>query len=46
MYYVYCFDFYVNCAACWFQAFIRKYAPVAIVIGVVIILFWAKNKIW
>jgi hypothetical protein len=28
------------------QAFIRKYAPVAIVIGVVIILFWAKNKIW
>lgn len=28
------------------QAFIRKYAPVAIVIGVVIMLFWAKNKIW
>ncbi|CAO2208484.1 unnamed protein product [Urochloa humidicola] len=28
------------------QAFIRKYAPVAIVIGVVLMLFWLKNKIW
>uniref|UniRef100_A0A0D9W006 Longin domain-containing protein n=1 Tax=Leersia perrieri TaxID=77586 RepID=A0A0D9W006_9ORYZ len=29
-----------------FQALIRKYAPVAIVIGVVLMLFWLKNKIW
>ncbi|GJN23061.1 hypothetical protein PR202_gb10678 [Eleusine coracana subsp. coracana] len=28
------------------QALIRKYAPVAIVIGVVLMLFWVKNKIW
>lgn len=28
------------------QALIRKYAPVAIVIGIVLMLFWAKNKIW
>ncbi|CAH1418890.1 unnamed protein product [Lactuca virosa] len=28
------------------QALIKKYAPFAIVVGVVIILFWAKNKIW
>uniref|UniRef100_A0A0E0A6B6 Longin domain-containing protein n=1 Tax=Oryza glumipatula TaxID=40148 RepID=A0A0E0A6B6_9ORYZ len=28
------------------QALIRKYAPVAIVIGVVLMLFWLKNKIW
>ncbi|KAF8696718.1 hypothetical protein HU200_036345 [Digitaria exilis] len=28
------------------QALIRKYAPVAIVIGVVLILFWLRNKIW
>lgn len=28
------------------QALIRKWAPVAIVIGVVFLLFWAKNKIW
>jgi vesicle transport protein SEC22 len=29
-----------------FQALIRKYAPVAIVIGIVLMLFWVKNKIW
>lgn len=29
-----------------FQALIRKYAPVAIVIGIVVMLFWVKNKIW
>ncbi len=28
------------------QALIRKWAPVAIVIGVVFLLFWVKNKIW
>ncbi|XP_059658104.1 25.3 kDa vesicle transport protein SEC22-1-like [Cornus florida] len=28
------------------QALIRKWAPVAIVIGVVLLLFWVKNKIW
>lgn len=28
------------------QALIRKYAPVAIVIGIVLMLFWLKNKIW
>lgn len=28
------------------QALIRKWAPVAIVLGVVIFLFWVKNKIW
>uniref|UniRef100_A0A0E0KK04 V-SNARE coiled-coil homology domain-containing protein n=1 Tax=Oryza punctata TaxID=4537 RepID=A0A0E0KK04_ORYPU len=28
------------------QALIWKYAPVAIVIGVVLMLFWLKNKIW
>ncbi|CAL4956035.1 unnamed protein product [Urochloa decumbens] len=28
------------------QALIRKYAPIAIVIGVVLMLFWLKNKIW
>ncbi|KAJ8434305.1 hypothetical protein Cgig2_009930 [Carnegiea gigantea] len=28
------------------QALIRKWAPVAIVIGVVILLFWAKSKIY
>ncbi|CAM0880566.1 unnamed protein product [Alopecurus aequalis] len=28
------------------QALIRKYAPVAIVIGIVVMLFWVKNKIW
>uniref|UniRef100_A0A0E0JG26 Longin domain-containing protein n=1 Tax=Oryza punctata TaxID=4537 RepID=A0A0E0JG26_ORYPU len=28
------------------QALIRKYAPVAIVIGIVLMLFWVKNKIW
>ncbi|CAK9179844.1 unnamed protein product [Ilex paraguariensis] len=28
------------------QALIRKWAPVAIVIGVITILFWVKNKIW
>ncbi|KAD6794838.1 hypothetical protein E3N88_05734 [Mikania micrantha] len=28
------------------QALIRKWAPVAIVLGVVILLFWARNKIW
>jgi vesicle transport protein SEC22 len=28
------------------QALIRKYAPAAIVIGVVLMLFWVKNKIW
>uniref|UniRef100_A0A0E0MTL3 Longin domain-containing protein n=1 Tax=Oryza rufipogon TaxID=4529 RepID=A0A0E0MTL3_ORYRU len=29
-----------------FQALIRKYALVAIVIGIVLMLFWVKNKIW
>uniref|UniRef100_A0A0D3ELG9 Longin domain-containing protein n=1 Tax=Oryza barthii TaxID=65489 RepID=A0A0D3ELG9_9ORYZ len=28
------------------RALIRKYAPVAIVIGIVLMLFWVKNKIW
>ncbi|KAF0917545.1 hypothetical protein E2562_020922 [Oryza meyeriana var. granulata] len=28
------------------QALIRKYAPVAIVIGIVLMLFWVKSKIW
>ncbi|KAF4391428.1 hypothetical protein G4B88_005499, partial [Cannabis sativa] len=28
------------------QALIRKWAPVAIVLGVVFLLFWAKNKLW
>jgi len=28
------------------QALIHKYAPVAIVIGIVLMLFWVKNKIW
>ncbi|KAF7028937.1 hypothetical protein CFC21_040781 [Triticum aestivum] len=28
------------------QALIRKYAPVAIVMGIVLMLFWIKNKIW
>jgi hypothetical protein len=28
------------------QALMRKYAPAAIVIGVVLLLFWVKNKIW
>uniref|UniRef100_A0A0E0MTL6 Longin domain-containing protein n=1 Tax=Oryza rufipogon TaxID=4529 RepID=A0A0E0MTL6_ORYRU len=28
------------------QALIRKYALVAIVIGIVLMLFWVKNKIW
>lgn len=28
------------------QALIRKWAPVAIVLGVVMFLFWVKNKIW
>ncbi|KAJ6802820.1 25.3 kDa vesicle transport protein [Iris pallida] len=28
------------------QALIRKWAPVAIVIGVVLLLFYVKNKIW
>uniref|UniRef100_A0A0E0BZM1 V-SNARE coiled-coil homology domain-containing protein n=1 Tax=Oryza meridionalis TaxID=40149 RepID=A0A0E0BZM1_9ORYZ len=28
------------------QALICKYAPVAIVIGIVLMLFWVKNKIW
>ncbi|GFZ04327.1 synaptobrevin family protein [Actinidia rufa] len=28
------------------QALIRKWAPVAIVIGVVILLFWVRKKIW
>ncbi|KAL5062602.1 hypothetical protein RYX36_024339 [Vicia faba] len=28
------------------QALIRKWAPVAIVFGVVFLLFWLKNKIW
>ncbi|XP_020598774.1 25.3 kDa vesicle transport protein isoform X3 [Phalaenopsis equestris] len=28
------------------QALIRKWAPVAIVIGVVLLLFWVKSKIW
>ncbi|XP_076881143.1 25.3 kDa vesicle transport protein SEC22-1 [Bidens hawaiensis] len=28
------------------QALVRKWAPVAIVLGVVILLFWARNKIW
>ncbi|KAL5715020.1 SNAP receptor [Ranunculus cassubicifolius] len=27
-------------------ALIRKWAPFAIVIGIVILLFWGKNKIW
>lgn len=29
-----------------FQALIRKWAPVAIVIGVVLLLFWVRKKIW
>ncbi|KAJ8553233.1 hypothetical protein K7X08_023911 [Anisodus acutangulus] len=28
------------------QALIRKWAPVAIVLGVVILLFWVRTKIW
>ncbi|GJR53326.1 25.3 kDa vesicle transport protein [Tanacetum coccineum] len=28
------------------QALIKKWAPVAIVLGVVFLLFWARNKIW
>ncbi|RYR33344.1 hypothetical protein Ahy_A10g047928 isoform B [Arachis hypogaea] len=28
------------------QALIRKWAPVAIVFGVVFVLFWLKNKLW
>ncbi|KAF4368894.1 hypothetical protein F8388_021506 [Cannabis sativa] len=28
------------------QALIRKWAPVAIVLGVVFLLFWVKNKLW
>ncbi|KAI3716396.1 hypothetical protein L6452_23717 [Arctium lappa] len=28
------------------QALIQKWAPVAIVLGVVILLFWARKKIW
>ncbi|KAK9138769.1 hypothetical protein Sjap_009363 [Stephania japonica] len=28
------------------QALIRKWAPVAIVIGVVLLLFWVRKKIW
>ncbi|XP_026453962.1 25.3 kDa vesicle transport protein-like isoform X2 [Papaver somniferum] len=28
------------------QALIRKWAPVAIVFGIVILLFWVKTKIW
>ncbi|XP_062087870.1 25.3 kDa vesicle transport protein SEC22-1-like [Humulus lupulus] len=28
------------------QALIRKWAPVAIVLGVVFLLFWLKNKLW
>uniref|UniRef100_A0A453EIV9 Longin domain-containing protein n=1 Tax=Aegilops tauschii subsp. strangulata TaxID=200361 RepID=A0A453EIV9_AEGTS len=28
------------------MALIRKYAPVAIVMGIVLMLFWVKNKIW
>ncbi|AAC17634.1 Contains similarity to vesicle trafficking protein gb/U91538 from Mus musculus. ESTs gb/F15494 and gb/F14097 come from this gene [Arabidopsis thaliana] len=28
------------------QALIRKWAPVAIVFGVVFLLFWVKNKLW
>ncbi|PIA40343.1 hypothetical protein AQUCO_02500201v1 [Aquilegia coerulea] len=28
------------------QAFIRKWAPVAIVLGVVFILFWVRKQIW
>ncbi|GKV47676.1 hypothetical protein SLEP1_g54553 [Rubroshorea leprosula] len=28
------------------QALIRKWAPVAIVLGVVFLLFWVKTKFW
>ncbi|KAI8544737.1 hypothetical protein RHMOL_Rhmol08G0318200 [Rhododendron molle] len=28
------------------QALIRKWAPVTIVLGVVILLFWVRKKIW
>ncbi|CAM8993777.1 unnamed protein product [Rhodiola kirilowii] len=28
------------------QALIRKYAPIAIVLGIVFLLFWVKGKIW
>ncbi|TQE09712.1 hypothetical protein C1H46_004669 [Malus baccata] len=28
------------------QALIRKYAPIAIVLGVVFLLFWVKTKLW
>lgn len=28
------------------QALIKKWAPVAIVIGIVVLLFWVKKKIW
>ncbi|KAL6585222.1 SNAP receptor [Orobanche minor] len=28
------------------QALIRKWAPVAVVLGVVFLLFWIKNKLW
>lgn len=31
---------------CLLKALIRKWAPVAIVLGVVFLLFWMKNKIW
>lgn len=36
----------LTCNIFQYQALIRKYAPVAIVIGVVLMLFWLKNKIW
>jgi hypothetical protein len=36
----------LTCKIFKYQALIRKYAPVAIVIGVVLMLFWLKNKIW
>lgn len=43
-----CFDHIISltCKFFKYQALIRKYAPVAIVIGVVLMLFWLKNKIW
>jgi hypothetical protein len=42
-----CCPYLSDSIASWcFQALIRKYAPVAIVIGIVVMLFWVKNKIW
>lgn len=41
-----CFNSTVLLCPLLIQALIRKWAPVAIVLGVVFLLFWVKNKIW